>query len=60
MATAADEVKDSNSNAQSPPLPAATDNQRLTAQEAANLAGDSGTNAPIKTLVQTQQIHDKF
>ena len=58
MATAADEVKDSNSNAQSPPLPAATDNQRLTAQEAANLAGDSGTNAPIKTLVQTQSVPD--
>jgi hypothetical protein len=57
--TATAEVKESAAGATQNPAPAAaTVNQRLTTTQAATLAAnsDAGTNAPVKTLAQTQSV----
>ena len=57
--TAPAEVKESAAGAtQNPAPPAATANERLTTTQAATLAAgtDTGTNAPVKTLAQTQSV----
>ena len=56
--TATAEVKDSAAATQNPAPPPASANERLTTTQAATLAAstDTGTNAPVKTLAQTQSV----
>jgi hypothetical protein len=57
--TAPAEVKESADGAtQNPAPPPASANERLTTNQAATLAAntDAGTNAPVKTLAQTQSV----
>ena len=56
--TAPAEVKDSAAVTQNPAPPPASADERLTTTQAATLAAntDSGTNAPVKTLAQTQSV----
>ena len=56
--TATAEVKDSAAATQNPAPPPASADERLTTTQAATLAAstDTGTNAPVKTLAQTQSV----
>ena len=56
--TATAEVKNSAAATQNPAPPPASANERLTTTQAATLAAntDTGTNAPVKTLAQTQSV----
>jgi hypothetical protein len=56
--TATAEVKDSAAVTQNPAPPPASTDERLTTTQAATLAAntDTGTNAPVKTLAQTQSV----